>query len=69
MKRIVDQDGRSNPLVNNYPGRDWWYGFLQRHPELSLRSPEQLQLSCAACCSEEKSSYWYNNFEQFLLTI
>ena len=28
VKRILDQDGRSNPLVNNYPGRDWWYGFL-----------------------------------------
>ena len=66
VKRILDQDGRSNPFVNNYSGRDWWYGFLQCHAELSLRSPEQLQLSRAACCSEEKLSFWHNNFEQFL---
>ena len=55
VKRILDQDGRANPFVNNYPGWDWWCGFLQRHPELSLRSPEQLQLARAACCSEGRT--------------
>ena len=64
-KRILDQDGRSNPFINNYPGHDWWYGFFHCHPELSLQ-PEELQLAHAACCSEEKISFWCNNFEQFL---
>ena len=28
VKRLLDEDGRTNPFVNNYPGRNWWYGFL-----------------------------------------
>ena len=30
VKRLLDKDGRLNPFVENRPGRDWWYGFLQR---------------------------------------
>ena len=66
VKRILDQDGKANSFVNNYPGQDWLHGFLQCHPELSLHSSEQLQLARAACCSEEKLSFWYHNFEKFL---
>ena len=66
VKRLLDKDGRSNPFVENRPGRDWWYGFLQRHPELSFRSPEQLQISRASACSKERLTRWYRAFEQFL---
>ena len=66
VKRLLDEDGRPNPFVGNYPGRDWWYGFLKRHPEISLRSPEQLQLSRASACSQERLSVWYNDYESFL---
>jgi hypothetical protein len=50
VKKIIDKDGRPNPFKNNYPGRKWWRLFLQRHPEVSLRIPEALQLSRARCC-------------------
>ena len=53
VKRLLDEDGRPNPFVNNYPGRDWWYRFLRRHSEISLCSPEQLKLSRASTCSQE----------------
>ena len=55
VKRLLDEDGRPNPFVDNYPGHDWWYGFLRRHPQISLRSPEQLQLSRASACSRDPS--------------
>ena len=66
VKRLLDKDGRLNPFVENRPGRDWWYGFLQRHPELSFRSPEHLQISRASACSKERLTRWYRAFKQFL---
>ena len=41
---------------------------FRRHPEISLCSPEQLQLSRASACSQERLTVWYNNnhYEIFL---
>lgn len=33
---------------NNMPGRKWYEGFLRRHPELSLRTPQNLTMSRAS---------------------
>ena len=66
VKRLLDKDARPNPFSDNRPGKDWWHGFLRRHPELSLRSPEQLQLARASACSQEKLMSWYGAYEEFL---
>ena len=66
MKKLLDKDGRQNPFVDNRPGKDWWYAFLRRHPELALCTPEHLQLARAAACSEDVLSRWYAAFKQFL---
>ena len=66
VKAILDKDGRNNPFVDNRPGRDWWHGFLRRHPKLCFRSPEQLALARASACSEQKLYNWYCEFEKFL---
>ena len=56
VKKLLDKDGRQNPFVDNRPGKDWWYSFLRRHPQLTMRSPEQLQLARASACSKEALS-------------
>jgi len=66
VKRLLDEDGRPNPFVDNYPGHDWWYGFLRHHPEISLCSPEQVQLAHASACSQERLNIWYDDYEKFL---
>ena len=42
VKAMLDKDGRANPFRQNMPGKDWWYAFLKRHPEISQRTPEVL---------------------------
>jgi len=66
VKKLLDKDNRPNPFTDNLPGKDWWYAFLRRHPKLSMRSPEPLQLARATACTEEAIRRWYVEFEQFL---
>ena len=68
MVQEMMKDGRPNPFKNNRPGDKWWKLFTKRHPMLSLRKPEQLQLSRARCCTLEKLQQWFVGFEQFLIT-
>lgn len=53
---------------NDKPGKKWWRLFKNRHPEISLRKPEHLQLSRAKCCTPHIISVWFKDFEQFLLS-
>ena len=66
VKKILDKDGRRNPFNNNYPGKDWWYAFLRRHPQLSVRLPESLQLARASSCTPERLDGWYKEFGEFI---
>ncbi|XP_053392934.1 uncharacterized protein LOC128555225 [Mercenaria mercenaria] len=38
VKKVIDLDGRNTPFRNNKPGKDWFYAFRRRHPDLSERS-------------------------------
>lgn len=42
VMKIMDEDGRPNPFQNNKPGKDWYYGFVRRHPELAVGTSIQL---------------------------
>ena len=67
VKRILDHTKRSNPFTENRPGKDWWYGFLRRHPKVAMRQPQALQASRASACTAEVLDKWFHEFEQFLL--
>ena len=66
VKSILDNDGRPNPFKNNMPGRKWWLLFKKRHPQISLCSPEPLQLCRIKCCTAEAICEWFTDFDQFL---
>lgn len=68
VKRILDNNARPNPFPNNLPGKDWWYAFLKRHPEISLRTPQALESYRAKACTPTAIATWYTDFEQFLTT-
>ncbi|XP_017050351.1 uncharacterized protein LOC108094321 [Drosophila ficusphila] len=46
--QYANKIGTHYPLtwnVNGMSGRDWYYGFMRRHPQLTLRTPEQTSLN------------------------
>ena len=46
---------------------DWWYAFLSRHPNLSVRKPQAMQLSRAKAANNETIDYWFLNILQPML--
>jgi hypothetical protein len=38
FQKILDIDGRCNPFKNNKPGKNWYYGFKNRHPNIAERT-------------------------------
>ncbi|KAJ8304124.1 hypothetical protein KUTeg_017707 [Tegillarca granosa] len=65
VKNILDKDGRPNPFTDNRPGKDWYYAFVKRHPELSMRTTMQLAKE-RAIISPEKVNHWFNNFKKYM---
>ncbi|XP_018399026.1 PREDICTED: uncharacterized protein LOC108776809 [Cyphomyrmex costatus] len=45
--QIVEQNSLPNPFnkETQTAGKKWYYSFMKRHPELSLRQPEKLSIS------------------------
>ena len=66
VQKIVEMEKRPNPFKNGKPGKKWWQGFLRRHPDLSLRKPEQLESTRAASCTKQRLTQWFADFEKFL---
>jgi len=60
-------DGRKNPFKDDKPGKDWYYAFMKRHPEISLRSPRQLGKERAVIRAENVEK-WFREFEQYVET-
>ncbi len=59
---------QKNPFRDDVPGEGWWSGFIRRHPELSRRRPQQLQLVRAHSSSEEVITHWYTECLGAVLT-
>lgn len=68
VKGILDNQPRPNPFRDNRPGKDWWYAFLKRHPNVQLLVPQVLQSCRASACTPDALDRWFVGYEQFLLT-
>ena len=56
------QTGQQMLFVNGIPGRDWWYGFLNRwKSDLSLRKAENIASLRASSCTQEIINKYFEN--------
>lgn len=65
VQKIIQADSRSTRFKDQRPGKDWYYGFMRRHPEISLRSPRQLGKE-RAVIRPEHIEKWFHDFEAFI---
>ena len=50
---IVNKSQCFHPLKNGSAGRAWFEGFVRRHPQLTIRSPQPLSYSRAVCANQD----------------
>lgn len=43
VQEYVVRNKIATPFINGKPGKDWYGGFMRRHREISLKTPETLQ--------------------------
>ena len=48
--------------TNKEAGLDWYYDFLKRNPELSLRSPEATSIARATAFNLHNVNHFFNNY-------
>ena len=65
VKKILHEDGRKTPFIENKPGRQWVRGYFKCHPELTLRTTVQLGKE-RAVISKQKIHQWFSNFQAYI---
>ena len=46
-------------VVDGVPGDDWWRLFMKRHPELTKRKPQALQMVRSKAATPEVINHWF----------
>lgn len=65
VKMLIKKLKRESPFKDDRPGRHWYEAFLKRHPQLSLRTPQNLTKSRASV-TEAKIRSWFQEVKTYL---
>ncbi|KAF2880299.1 hypothetical protein ILUMI_25876 [Ignelater luminosus] len=69
LRRLAFEFAETNNIKNNFcrdtrlARKDWLYGFLKRHPKISLRKPEA-SANRVMAFNKEEVQHFYSNLEQ-----
>lgn len=66
VSEIIRNDGRDNPFTNNQPGEKWFKLFMRRHPDISQRHTEVINMGKARV-TEEKIKQWHESLKDHLV--
>jgi hypothetical protein len=58
IKGYLDRLGRTTRFINNLPGPDFMIGFMNRHPELSVRTANLIKRGRAALSHQEVNEFF-----------
>lgn len=59
--------GKRSNEVNKTPGKDWLYGFLQRHYDLSIRKPEATSINRILGFNKVEINRFFENLEAVMI--
>ncbi|XP_050294180.1 uncharacterized protein LOC126734543 [Anthonomus grandis grandis] len=62
----VNAKGLGTPFKNGVPEEDWYYSFMKRHPELSLKKPEHLQKLRKDARKPEIVYHFFDDLKRFI---
>ncbi len=74
VRAIVYEYVEKNAISHNFKkeiklaGRDFFYGFLKRHPEISMRKPEPTSLNRVLAINQEQIGEYFSNLKHILET-
>lgn len=72
FRSVVFQFATKNNIINNFnnevalAGRDWVYNFLKRHPQISLRRPENTSAARAAAFNKPNVNMFFDLLGQLM---
>lgn len=72
IRQLVYDFAISNNIKHNFNcqskmcGKEWLYGFLRRHPQISLRRPEATSLNRVLAFNRTEVNTFYDNLEQVM---
>ncbi|CAH2097857.1 unnamed protein product [Euphydryas editha] len=65
VQKYVKTIEKKTPFTDDRPSRHWWESFRKRHPELSIRKPQQLSATRAAVTQQDLQD-WFKNNQEYL---
>lgn len=68
VSKIVRDSGIKNPFKDGMPGDTWYYAFLRRHPDVSVREPEGIN-NARAAVTETRIRCWFNDLREYIKSI
>ena len=72
LRRLAFEFAERNGLKHNFSqtnrlaGKDWYYGFVKRHPTISLRKPEATSVNRVRAFNKEEVQRFYANVSSVL---
>ena len=73
VRKIAFKFAEVNNLKHNFDktsqmaGKDWFYGFKKRHPNISLRKPESTSINRITAFNETEVKMFFNNLEALII--
>ncbi|XP_073991864.1 uncharacterized protein [Rhodnius prolixus] len=65
VRQLIKKLDRPNPFSNNLPGKSWYKGFRNRHPETATRISENLTVSRANVTNASLKA-WYDEVSRYM---